>query len=125
MALKNVGDEIWKERSKRRVFIFLSVFFVLSMLVDVFVEADKLKAAADEIAIVILGLVAISLFLVWQNKRSLAELKSQNNIVAMLVVLMIIAKVYGIIVEAGTADDFGDEIPVLIGLVVMLANKFI
>jgi len=41
----------------------------------------------------------------------LSELRSQHNVIAVLFVIALLFKIYGIVVESGHPDDFGDEIP--------------
>jgi hypothetical protein len=40
-------------------------------------------------------------------------------------VIALLFKIYGIVVESGHPDDFGDEIPGLLILVITILNRFV
>ncbi len=111
------------ELEKRRVFAFLAVFFFIAMLLDAFGELDVASHATDDFGIAAMALIAVVYLAVSWKKVSIKSLLTQNNLVFALFVVALLFQVYGLFVEAGT-NDFGDEIPVLIGLVIALANRF-
>jgi hypothetical protein len=114
-----------REHSRRRVFIFISVFLVLGGAGIILEESDIFLHAIDDYAMVALAIIALLGFGVWRNKLSLAELRKQNNVFTALFVLALIFKLYGTVAEIGDATDFGDEIPLLIAFVLTIANRFV
>ena len=126
MAESIVYDKsVVREISRRRVFIFVSVFLVLGGVGTILEESDMFLHAIDDYAMVALAIIALLGFVMWRNKLSLAELRRQNNILTALFVVALIFKVYGAMVEMGDASDFGDEIPLLIAFVLTIANRFV
>jgi membrane-bound acyltransferase YfiQ involved in biofilm formation len=122
----SADDKLLKrELGRRRVFFFVSIFFALALGGLIPEEGDMLLHVLDEYAIVTISIVAIILLLAWRNKQSLAELKKQHNIIFILFIVALIFKLYAFTVEAGDPQDFGDEIPVAIGLIMTLANRFV
>ncbi len=111
------------ELEKRRVFLFLSVFFFIAMLLDGLGELNIPLHAFDDIAIAILALIAIIYLIISWKRVGLKSLLRQNNNIFILFVIVLIVQIVGIIAEAGT-PDFGDEIPVLIGIIITLVNRF-
>lgn len=111
------------ELERRRVFIFLAVFFFVAMLLDAFTELDVPAHAVDDFGIAALSLIAILYVAASRKHVDLKALVAQNNIVVALFVIALLFQIYGLVVEGGT-NDFGDEIPVLIGLIITIANRF-
>lgn len=93
------------------------------MLLDGLGELNIPIHAFDDIAIAILSLIAVIYLIISWKRVSLKGLLRQNNNLFILFVIVLIVQIIGIIIEAGTAD-FGDEIPVLIGIIITLANRF-
>ncbi len=115
-------DAKWSAR--RRVFAFFAVFLAIPMLLDVFGEADVLSHAVDETGLAAVS-IAILIYLALSARRnSTKEIAVQRLVILALVVAAIAFQVYGLFVEFGT-EDFGDDIPVLIGLVLMLINGLV
>jgi hypothetical protein len=81
--------------------------------------------ALDEYAIVTLAIIVLILIAVWRKKASLQELRKQHNIIAVIFVVALIFKLYAITAEMGDPADFGDEIQVLITLILALLNRFL
>ncbi|MCL4373396.1 MAG: hypothetical protein M1360_00430 [Candidatus Marsarchaeota archaeon] len=119
MAQKTAQHEL----AKRRVFVFLAVFFFTAMLLDAFSELDVLSHSVDDFGIALIALIVIVYFAVSWKRTEIKELMTQNNVVFVLFAIALILQVYGLFVEAGT-NDFGDDIPVLLGLIITLANRF-
>ena len=114
---------IQNELGKRRVFVFLAVFFVVAMLLDAFTELSPASHAIDDLGIAIVALIALIYLAASWKRTSLRELATQNNIVFILFIIALLFQIFGLVIEAGTAD-FGDEIPVLLGIIITLANRF-
>ena len=114
-----------REISRRRVFVFVSVFLVLGGVGVIMEENDMFLHAIDDYAMVALAIIALLAYAVWRNKLSLADLKKQNNIFAALFAVALVFKLYGTITEVGDASDFGDEIPLLIAFVLTIASRFV
>jgi drug/metabolite transporter (DMT)-like permease len=112
-----------RELSRRRVFVFVAAFLALALFADGLTEADILTHALDDFAIVALSIIVLILIAVWRKKVTLSELKKQHNIITILFVVMLIFKLYAVTVEMNDPQDFGDEIPSLIGIVLTLLNR--
>lgn len=126
MAESIVYDKsIVRELSRRRVFVFVSVFLVLGGVGIILEESDMFLHAIDDYAMVALAVIALLVYAMWRNKLSLTELKKQNNIFTALFVVALIFKLYGTMTEIGDPTDFGDEIPLLIAFVLTIANRFV
>jgi hypothetical protein len=118
-----VQKTVQHELAKRRVFAFLAVFFFVAMLLDAFSESDIISHSVDDFGIALIAFIAIVYLAASWKHIGVKELLTQNNIIFVLFVIALLLQVYGLFVEVGT-NDFGDEIPVLIGLIIMLANRF-
>lgn len=114
-----------RELGRRRVFFFVAAFLALALGGLIPEEADVFLHALDEYAIVALSVIALILLVAWRNKQSLADLKRQNNIILVLFVVALVFKLYAFTVEISDPADFGDEIPILIGLLLTIANRFL
>lgn len=124
--MSKVSDKlVVRELGRRRVFFYVSAFLALALGGLIPEEADIFLHALDEYAIVTLSIISIILLVAWRNKQSLSELKKQNNIILVLFVIALIFKLYAFTVEANDPMDFGDEIPVAIGLILVIANRFV
>jgi hypothetical protein len=127
-AIVGVTEEklVVRELDKRRVFVFFAVPIALAFTVDaIFVESDTFAFALDNYVLVGLSILTLVLVAVWRNKRSLGELRSQHNVIVVLFAIALLFKIYGIIIESGHPDDFGNEIPGFLILVVTVLNRFV
>jgi hypothetical protein len=88
-------------------------------------EGDIFTHAVDEIGIVTISIIVLVLLAVWRKKVTLPELKKQHNIITALFVIALVFKLYAFTVETNDPQDFGDEIPVLIGLILTILNRFL
>jgi hypothetical protein len=79
-----------REISRRRVFVFVSVFLVLGGVGIITEESDMFLHAIDDYAMVALAIIGLLGFAMWRNKLSLPELRKQNNIFAALFVVALI-----------------------------------
>ena len=113
-----------RELSRRRVFVFVSVFLVVAGVGIILEESDIFLHAIDDYAMVVVAIIALLGFALWRNRHSLGELRKQNNIFAALFVVALVFKLYGVMTEISDAMDFGDEIPLLIAFVLTIANRF-
>jgi hypothetical protein len=126
MSTVSEDKSIVREFGRRRVFAFFSVAIALVFAVDaILVESDTFTFALDDFVLVGLSILALVVLVVWRNRRSLSELRSQHNVIAVLFVIALLFKIYGIVVESGHPDDFGDEIPGLLILVITILNRFV
>ena len=110
--------------ARRRVLVFFAAFLFIAMLFDAFAELDVISHAVDDIGLVVLSAIMLLYIAVSRNKKSTEDLATQRLVLLGFVILMIVVQVYGLFVEAGT-NDFGDDIPVLIGLVLMAINLLV
>ena len=126
MVSVNEDKLVVRELGKRRVFVFFAVAIALVFAVDaIVVESDNFMFALDDYGLVGLSVLALVLVGVWRSRRSLTELRSQNNIIVVLFVIALLFKIYGVVGESGHPDDFGDEIPGLLILIVTVLNRFV
>jgi hypothetical protein len=116
-------SKITRELGRRRVFVFVAAFLALALFGDALTESDILTHVLDEIAIVSLSIIVLVLIVFWRKKVTLSGLKQQHNIIAILFVIMLVFKLYAVTVEMGDKEDFADEIPILIGLILTLLNR--
>ena len=117
-----VDDVKWFAR--KRVFIFMAAFLLLAMFLDAFAEGDILSHAVDEIGLVAVSLIMLAFIALTWSRRNAKDFATQRLVLLVLVVIGIAVQVYGLFAEQSTAD-FGDDIPVLIGLVLMLINGLV
>jgi len=126
MASVSEDKSIVRELGKRRVFIFFSVAVAIVFAVDaILVESDNLTFMLDDLGLVGISILSLALLGIWWNRRSLKELRSQHNIIAILFVIAVLFKIFGIVVEMDHPDDFGNEIPGLIILLIVIINRFV
>jgi hypothetical protein len=118
-------NKIQRELGRRRVFVFAATFFALGLFGDALTEADMLMHVLDEIAIVSLSIIVLMLIVFWRSKVTLSELKKQHNIITILFVIMLVFKIYAVTIEMGDKEDFADEIPILIGIILTLLNRIL
>ncbi|MCL5433562.1 MAG: hypothetical protein M1538_01105 [Candidatus Marsarchaeota archaeon] len=110
--------------ARRRTLVFFAAFLLIAMLFDTIAELDVVSHAVDEIGLVILSAIMLLYILISRSKKSTKDFATQRLVLLCFIILMIAVQVYGLFVEAGT-NDFGDDIPVLIGLVLMLINLLV
>lgn len=72
-----------------------------------------------------LSIITLILIAVWRNKQSLVELRKQHNGFTVLFVIALVFKLYAFTVEANDPMNFGNEIPVLIFLILTIVNRFV
>jgi dolichyl-phosphate-mannose--protein O-mannosyl transferase len=114
-----------RELGRRRVYIFVSAWLLLALGGVINEESYIFLHALDEYVIFAIVIVAVLLFVLWRKKQSLPELKKQHKIIWILFAVALVFKIYAIYVEAGDPEDFGNEIPIFILLILTLVNRFI
>jgi hypothetical protein len=114
-----------RDLGRLRVFAFLAVALAALAVGIIGEESDILLHALDEYAIFALSIVVILLLVVWRKKRTLADLKMQLNVFEVLFVIMLVFKIFAFTQEMSDPTDFGDEIPLLIVLVLAVIQKFV
>lgn len=114
-----------RELGRRRVFIFVTAFLLVALGGIIREESDIFLYALDEYVMLVVVVVAAVLFVVWRKKQTLPELRKLHNIVTVLFIIALVFKVAAIFIEANDPEDFGDEIPIFILLVLTLVNRFI
>ena len=123
VGVRMVQKTVQHELEKRRVFVFLAVFFFVAMLLDAFTELDAFSHYIDDFGIALIAIIALVYLAISWKRTGVKELLTQNNVVFVLFVIALIIQIYGLFMEVGT-NDFGDDIPVLLGLIITLANRF-
>ena len=129
VGLPEVGEvteqaDMMKEFAHRRVNLFFSLVVAIAFTGVLADEVADLSDIIDDGGIVVLAVIAIA-FMAMKWRSSPAGLKSVNNVVAGIVVVMILLTFFGIYNEMGDAKAFGDDIAQLIVTVVFLLNRFI
>lgn len=125
MPVRDQGKALTKELGRRRIYFFVAIWIAIAFVGLMMEESDKFFNALDDYAIFTIGVVSLVYLLTQRKKTSLAELKKQNKIILILFVIALIFQIYAIPTELSDAQDFGNEIPVLILLVLALLNKFV
>ena len=119
------AEMVFKQKARRRVNIFFAVFLLFAMTGAVAEEAkDSLLFAGDEIMFVVIALMAILYLAAMYQKRSLKDLKIQNNMLFLLFAIALIIQLVWMPIEAGT-PDFGNEVPMLIFFILAVLNRFL
>jgi cytochrome bd-type quinol oxidase subunit 2 len=114
-----------KQVGRVRVFAFFWVFALVAILNVVTEENDIFLHVVDDYTDIILAVVAIILLAVYWRKKSTQSLKTANNILTVLAVLLILATIFAITQEINDPTDFGNEIPTLFFGIFMIANRFV
>ncbi|AAY81308.1 hypothetical protein [Sulfolobus acidocaldarius] len=117
------SNEIEKLVARTRVFLFFSIT-LLVFGSDIAAEiADNMVYPLDDILVLVLGIVGIVLYFAMRS-RSVEGLKRLNNIYLTVFVVALAIKLVWTIIEAPHPDDMADDIPAVIILAVVIANRF-
>jgi heme A synthase len=108
-----------------RVYAFFWTFVLVAIANVITEENDVFLHVVDDYTDITLAVVAIIIIAMWWKKRSPAELKRTNNVLAVLSVLLILATLFAITQEIGDPADFGNEIPTLLFGFWLLINRFV
>ncbi len=125
-AVANTEEKsITRDVGRLRVFAFAAVFLATALVGQLNEESDVLLHALDEYAVIALSILVLLLMVVWRSKRNLSDLKMQLNVYEGLFLVMLIFKIFAVTQEIGDPTDFGNEPPVLIGLIIALIQRFV
>ena len=125
MSTPSEDKLVTRELSKRRVFAFVAIFLAVSLPEVAYLEGDQLLHALDDYAVVAVSVIVIALLAMWWKKQSLTELKKQHNIILILFAIALLFKLFAISQELNDPQDFGDEPPLIIFLIITIINRFI
>jgi hypothetical protein len=126
LSMPIVKDDVaTKALAKRRVFVFFFVFAIIALLSTVAEESDIFLHALDDYVIIIIAIIALLFIYLSRKKQTVSQLARQHNVILALLVIALIVQIYAIIVEFNDPADFGNEIPVLVLIVMMLVNRFV
>ena len=114
-----------KDLMRRRVFLFFAITFVALSLATMWDEVANLYYFIDELGLLIGSLVIIVIFAAMWKKNSGKDLEKQLDAALFITTVMIVLKMYGYIIELHNPIAVGDEIPFLIGVIIMLFSRFI
>ncbi len=122
-----VDDEgnLRRELARRRVFVFFSVFTLLALGNTVMEESDMFMHALDDYGTVAIVAITLILLAIWWKKQTLNDLRKQHSIITGLFVMSLLLTFYAFSVEIGDPADFGNEIPSLILIILIILNKFL
>ncbi len=124
-------DEIWSQKLSRdygraRTYAVLYSFAVPTFAyVAYFVEGEELVASFDDLAIVGISVIGLSLLVIRWRNASLIRLAKLNDILFVLGVWMVIFSVFAIETEAGFSEDLVDEVPKLVLSILLVANRLL
>jgi hypothetical protein len=102
-ALSTDERILFKQYSRRRLFLFGYAFTAAAIVSSIFLESD-LFVVDDYLKVLLSAGVAIIIAAKWRND-SLANLKSINKLGLFIGVLLLIVAIFAVIVEAGDGDD--------------------
>lgn len=114
-----------RELAKRRAFIFLFIPIIITLAFFITLEQDMLLHALDDYVIISLSIISLILIGASWKKQSLGQLKKQHNIIFAFLVIALAFQIFGVLVEAGDSEDFGNEVPSLVALILMFINRFL
>ena len=114
-----------REFSRRRVNLFFSGVILVAFLGVLIDEIGDMSDIIDDGGLVVLAIIAIAIIALRWKKNDPPGLKSTNNMVTVIVLLMIALTFFGIYNEMGDATAFGDDIAQLIVTVTFLLNRFV
>ncbi len=118
---KSMIKEMGRLRANGLFMVFLAVYLI-GVIME---EADIPIRAADDMAGVGLSIVGLVFIGLTWKRRSVENLRMANNTLFVLILLMLAFTIFGASQEAGNFQDFSDEIPSIILLVLGLTNRFI
>ncbi len=113
------------EIAKRRVFLFFGILTLLALSDAAITESDILLHAIDDYAIITLSIITILIIAVWWKKQSLGELRRQHNIILIIWIVALLFQIFAFVQEINDPEDFGNEIPSLILILLILINRFV
>ncbi|MDA4112897.1 MAG: hypothetical protein OK474_02515 [Thaumarchaeota archaeon] len=114
-----------REFSRRRVNMFFSAVILVAFLGVIFAESADVSDIIDDGGLVVLAIVAIVIIALRWKKNTPIQLKSTNNMIMAIAVVMIALTFFGLYNEIGDPSAFGDDIAQLIVTVTFLLNRFI
>lgn len=117
--------QLRRELARRRVFVFFFAFTIVALLNTINDERDTLFHLIDDAAIVGLSIIALALAAAWWRRQTIPELQRLHNALLMLIVIALVVQLIWFPIEAPDPADFGNEIPVLLLLVVLLINRVV
>ena len=121
---RDSGKEWSKLLGRRRIFFFVTIWIAIAFVGLMMEENDKFFNALDDYAIWGIGVVSLIYLYSQRKKTSAAELRKQLKVVFVLFLVALAFQLYAIPTEISDAVDFGNEIPVLILILLSLANCF-
>ncbi|HZY69564.1 MAG TPA: hypothetical protein VFF67_01105 [Thermoplasmata archaeon] len=113
-----------RELGVRRVDLYIAIFFAAAITGVIMEESDNFLHLIDDIGLVSLSVVVIVLIAVWWKRQTLGELRRTNTTVAVVFIVALVIQLFGIAVEYNDPMDFGNDIPSLIGLILVIINRF-
>lgn len=117
-------DTATKNHSRRRVYFFVAIWIVIALIGLINEESDKFFNVLDDYGII--GVAIVALIYLWTQRKKTSEkdFKMQRNVLTILFLIALAFQIYAIPTELSDAQDFGNEIPVLIMIILTLLNGF-
>jgi hypothetical protein len=119
------STDLLREFSRRRVNLFFSSVILVAFLGVLIDEMADLSDVVDDGGLVVLAIIAIAIIALTWKKNTPQQLKSTNNIVMIIALVMIALTIFGIYNEMGDSQAFGDDIAQMIVTVALLLNRFV
>jgi nicotinamide riboside transporter PnuC len=119
------SSDLLREFSRRRVNLFFSSVILVAFLGVLIDEMGDLIDVVDDGGLVVLAIITIAIIALTWKKNTPQQLKSTNNIVMIIALVMIALTIFGIYNEMGDSKAFGDDIAQMIVTVALLLNRFV
>ena len=114
---------IWRRRGA--IFLFLGVIAIIFGATAGEEVGNNPLFAVDDLVVLVVAILLIAIWVVrLRGSSTIPQLRTASNITVILLVVAVLAKVYGAFVERSSPDDFGDEIPSLYILLVSIGSRF-
>lgn len=117
--------QVLKEFARRRVNLFFSIIIFVAFLGVLMEEASDIGDIIDDGGLVILAVISIVIISIRWKKKSPTELRSINNTIVVVALVMVALTFFGIFNEIGDSAAFGDDIAQLIVTVTFVFNRFV
>ncbi|MDA4114500.1 MAG: hypothetical protein OK474_10685 [Thaumarchaeota archaeon] len=119
------GAALIRDSGRARVYAVLYSFVVLMFAYVSYSEGEDLVTSFDDLAVVVVGLVALGFIAMRRRRPSLCSLGRLNNILFIMGLWMVVFSIFAFEIEAGFPEDLADEIPKVIVSTLLLINRLV
>ena len=117
-------DNVQKQFGRKRVFAFLALFFLVTMLLEGIYHSTTYIQVIEDAGIAVFAFLVLLYLAVMRKRVDMRSLRVQNNIAFVLFIAVLAFLVFGLIMERGANDLIG-KMPMLIGIIITFANRFV